>query len=281
MASETVRVNLHCHSTLSDGVFPPEELARILADDGVFCASLTDHDTCEGSARFRQALSRRGIGCIDGVEITAQSAQGEIHLLAYGIDPLDPGLHASLAEERHRSDQGMRGLVDTVKRVGARGRAPRPGALSAAEAIRLAHAAGGAVFLAHPLSYGLDSRGLDSLLDELSAAGLDGLEAVYAPYAEPDRRMLAERARARGLAVSGGSDLHDTAIEGQSGGVELSQGRVARAARAAAPRQALPLPAGSREALLLPARQARAGSRWASSPPRSWPSRCSSCPCSR
>ena len=223
MASETVRVNLHCHSTLSDGIFPPEELARILADDGVFCASLTDHDTCEGSARFRQALSRRGIGCIDGVEITAQSAQGEIHLLAYGIDPLDPGLHASLAEERHRSDQGMRGLVDTVKRVGARGRAPRPGALSAAEAIRLAHAAGGAVFLAHPLSYGLDSRGLDSLLDELSAAGLDGLEAVYAPYAEPDRRMLAERARARGLAVSGGSDLHDTAIEGQSGGVELSR----------------------------------------------------------
>ncbi len=77
-----------------------------------------------------------------------QSARGEVHLLAYGIDPRDRALGEALAAQRARSDPGMRGLVDSVRRVG--GRAPRPDALSAAEAIRLAHEAGGAVFLAHP-----------------------------------------------------------------------------------------------------------------------------------
>jgi PAS domain S-box-containing protein len=223
MGNKTVRVNLHCHSTLSDGVLAPEDLARQLAEDGVVFASLTDHDTCEGSVRFRQALSRWDVGCIDGVEITAQSALREVHLLAYGIDPGDRALGEALAAERSRSDQGVRGLVDSVKRVG--GRAPRPGALAAAEAIRLAHEAGGAVFLAHPLSYGMADADLEALIDQLAAAGMDGIEAVYGPYPAAGRRQLERLAQARGLAVSGGSDMHDTAIEGQAEGVELEAGQ--------------------------------------------------------
>ena len=250
MSDEIVRVNLHCHSALSDGALMPEQLARLLAADGVAYASLTDHDTCEGSRRFRQELARLGIGCIDGVEITAAAARTEVHLLAYGIDGETPALRDALAGERRRNDPGMQGLVDSMKRIRGRSRAPQPDALSAAEAIRLAHAAGGAVFLAHPLSYGLDRAGLSAVLDALAADGLDGIEALYGPYAEEQRRMLESLALERGLAVCGGSDLHEAGMPGHSSGVSLSgaQWRAFRDLLLRAPRQgSSPAPAPSRE----------------------------------
>ncbi len=123
MSKEIVKVNLHCHSTFSDGAHAPEDLARLLAADGIAYASLTDHDSCEGSRRFRDELSRLGIGCIDGVEITAASARGEVHLLAYGIDAGNAALRDALAGERRRNDPGMQGLVDSMKRIRSRSRA--------------------------------------------------------------------------------------------------------------------------------------------------------------
>ncbi|MBE3133444.1 MAG: hypothetical protein IMZ55_08210, partial [Acidobacteria bacterium] len=250
MSDEIVRVNLHCHSALSDGALMPEQLARLLAADGVAYASLTDHDTCEGSRGFREELSRLGIGCIDGVEITAATARADVHLLAYGIDAGNPALRDALAGERRRNDPGMQGLVDSMKRVRGRSRAPQAGALSAAEAIRVAHAAGGAVFLAHPLSYGFDQAGLSAVLDALAADGLDGIEALYGPYAEEQRRMLEGLARERGLAVCGGSDFHEAGMPGHSSGISLSgaQWRAFRDLLLRAPKQgSSPAPAHSRE----------------------------------
>ncbi len=250
MSDEIVRVNLHCHSAFSDGTLTPEELARLLAADGVAYASLTDHDTCEGSRRFRQELARLGIGCIDGVEITAATARGEVHLLAYGIDGGSPALRDALAGERRRNDPGMQGLLDSMKRIRGRSRAPQADALSAAQAIQLAHAAGGAVYLAHPLSYGLDTAGLTAVLDALAADGLDGIEALYSPYADEQRRMLEGLARERGLAVCGGSDFHEAGVPGHSTGVSLSgaQWRAFRDLLLRAPKRgSSPGPAPSRE----------------------------------
>ncbi|MDP2875346.1 MAG: PHP domain-containing protein, partial [Holophaga sp.] len=66
----SIRVNLHCHSDLSDGQLSPEVLADRLAQSGVRVAALTDHDTIAGYARFRDALARHGVGCIAGVELS-------------------------------------------------------------------------------------------------------------------------------------------------------------------------------------------------------------------
>ena len=93
----SVRVNLHCHSDLSDGQLPPEQVARLLAQDGVRFAALTDHDTVAGLARFREACGREGIGVTAGVEVFATTRFGEIHLLAYGFDPESVELRAILA----------------------------------------------------------------------------------------------------------------------------------------------------------------------------------------
>jgi predicted metal-dependent phosphoesterase TrpH/PAS domain-containing protein len=202
---EGVKLNLHCHSSVSDGLLAPAELAGRLADAGAAVAALTDHDSTAGSAAFRDALARRGVACVDAVELTTFCSFGEIHLLGYGIDPASPELAAALAALGDGTDQELRGFIARVRRFGAR---PNAGRLDSAEAVGLIHRAGGLAVLAHPLDIGFASGDLDGLLDYLGAAGLDGLEAVYGPYSGERRRSLAAAAAARGLAVSAGSDFH-------------------------------------------------------------------------
>lgn len=223
MKDVPVRVELHCHSNLSDGAASPETLAAAIAKAGVSFASLTDHDSMEGCIRFRDALSGTGVGCIDGVEITAVSGQHEVHLLGYGADPLQPALRSALADNRLRVDPGLPGLVDTMKRMGSR--SPKAGSapMDAADAIGLLHAAGGRVFLAHPLSGPRGGETLAEQLPSLVAAGLDGLEAVYGPYAEEDRRWLEGVAARHRLVVSGGGDFHGPELlPGPEPGVTLT-----------------------------------------------------------
>jgi predicted metal-dependent phosphoesterase TrpH len=205
MEDAPVRVELHCHSNLSDGAVPPERLAAALAEAQVSVAVLTDHDTVEGCARFREALAGAGVASIDGVEITTLSGRREVHLLGYGIDPHHEGLRAALSANGTRVQPGLPGFMDTTMAIG------------------LVHAAGGRAFIAHPLSGSLGRDPLAELLPAFEAAGLDGIEAVYAPYTDEDRRWLADLAAKHHLAVSGGSDFHGPEqIAGPEPGVELT-----------------------------------------------------------
>ena len=64
--------------------------------------------------------------------------------------------------------------------------------------------------LAHPLTLGLDTPGLDQVLGELSAAGLGGMECYYGRYSPEDRAGLAEMAKRHDVVATGGSDFHGT-----------------------------------------------------------------------
>ncbi len=244
MRNDEVRVGLHCHSSLSDGALAPESLAEHLAALGVRYAALADHDTVEGLAAFRHSLSRRGVGCIDGVELSIASEWGEIHLLGYGIDADHPELRRALAASRRRPAAGGRGLVDSLKRFAARRDPPPPGTLDPAAAIGAIHQAGGAAFLAHPLSYGWDRGMLEGIAGALKAAGLDGLEAIYPPYSEEQQRLLADLAGRHGLAVSAGTDFHGPDLPDHPAAVAMSEerwqafrGAVFQAARRGRPRR--------------------------------------------
>ena len=188
----SIRVNLHCHSNLSDGQLAPEVLAERLARSGVRVAALTDHDTVEGLPRFREALARRGVGWIAGLELSVLATEGPAHVLAYGFDPESPHLQDAL------------------------GRAREPAGLPMTEAFRLIHAAGGRSFLAHPFELEADETRLKAMLLRYRAIGLDGVEAVYAPYAPERIQSLLALARELGLAVSAGCDFHGPDIQGLS-----------------------------------------------------------------
>jgi CBS domain-containing protein len=224
--TDTTRVNFHCHSNLSDGYLSPEAVAEQLAAAGVRYAALTDHDTTAGLARFKQTVGRFGIGCLAGVEISAQAGGQDLHLLAYGFDPEAPGLQQLLQSIRARRRITEPSLVDSLRDSWSRIRRKEtdeadepaaPGVLpSAAEVLAVVHAAGGRAFLAHPLSVSPDLAELDAVLARLKAEGLDGLETLYSPYPAAARQALAALAEKHGLLTSAGTDFHGPTTPGLS-----------------------------------------------------------------
>ena len=215
----TVRVDLHLHSTHSDGALAPAALARRLAEDEVRFAALTDHNTLDGLPAFRAALAREGIGFVAGVELHAETPHGPAHLLAYGFDPTDAALGAALAACA-RAARGPEGPAVGV------GLTEPPRAPSSATLIATVHAAGGRAFLAHPLTPPRDPAALSALVAALAAEGLDGLEAVYAAYTADEQQRLAALAEAHGLLLGAGSDFHrDDGPRPQRLGVELPEPR--------------------------------------------------------
>lgn len=99
-----MRVDLHMHSTASDGTSPPAALAEECRAAGLTHAILTDHDTAAGVAAFCAACATAGVRAISGVEFNCVY-DGELHILGYGFDPAHPALArclAEMAEERAR-----------------------------------------------------------------------------------------------------------------------------------------------------------------------------------
>lgn len=86
-------IDLHMHTSCSDGQFMPEETIRMAWEAGVTTAAVTDHDTTAGVAVAEKAAKHYGLQLFSGIEISTQGA-AELHMLGYGIDPDDPKLLA-------------------------------------------------------------------------------------------------------------------------------------------------------------------------------------------
>jgi predicted metal-dependent phosphoesterase TrpH len=96
-------IDLHVHSTASDGTLPPAALAARLALAGITTFALADHDTTAGLLEAAEGARRAGLGFLDGIEITAVEDGKDVHVLGYGIDPGSAPLNTFLAEQRaHR-----------------------------------------------------------------------------------------------------------------------------------------------------------------------------------
>ncbi len=214
----TLLVNFHCHSIFSDGEQTPEVLAGNLALAGVRYVALTDHDTLEGWPRFQEALKKRGVACLPGVELTTQFDGREAHLLGYGFDPENPDLAATLFSLRQVRGLEVHSIAGSLRKVGTNrpaGSDEAPavsaapdGRLEIGPAIDLIHRAGGKVFWAHPLMYESDPQRLEACVAELKSRGLDGLEVIYAPFSAEQRAGLSELAQKHGLLISAGTDFH-------------------------------------------------------------------------
>ncbi len=212
-------VNFHSHSIFSDGDQSPESIAAGLAAAGVRYAALTDHDTVESWQRFQEAMKKRGLACLPGVELTTTLDGRELHLLGYGFDPQHPDLLATLLDIRQAREVEVHSIAGSLRRRGANlpnaedapaVSAASGGKLETSAAIDLIHRAGGKVFWAHPLASEPDLQTVENLTIQLKAAGLDGLEALYTPFSESQCASLVEMAARHELLVSAGTDFHTT-----------------------------------------------------------------------
>jgi predicted metal-dependent phosphoesterase TrpH len=87
-------VDLHSHSTASDGTLAPTEVARLAHHAGLSGWALTDHDTIGGVAEAAEESARLGIDFLPGIEISAEFPHpGTMHILGYGVDPQSATLH--------------------------------------------------------------------------------------------------------------------------------------------------------------------------------------------
>ncbi len=81
-------IDLHSHSTASDGKLSPTELVELASDRGVGLLGLTDHDTLQGIAEAQVAGARLGVHVLHGIEISGRYPGGQCHLLAWLPDPV-------------------------------------------------------------------------------------------------------------------------------------------------------------------------------------------------
>jgi predicted metal-dependent phosphoesterase TrpH len=89
-------VDLHTHSTISDGSFSPEEVVKKALKAGLSAMALTDHDNIGGVETALETGKEIGILVVPGVEISAQFERGTLHILGYFFDPSNPSLQKKL-----------------------------------------------------------------------------------------------------------------------------------------------------------------------------------------
>ena len=108
------KVDLHIHTTASDGADTPRELAAKVAAAGLELFSVTDHDTVDGALEMEKFVPA-GVRYIRGVEFSCLSPGGKCHILGYDYDPDHPAFRAALAEGRRLRMEKLERRLEQLK----------------------------------------------------------------------------------------------------------------------------------------------------------------------
>lgn len=112
-------VDLHTHTTASDGALTPTELVARAAKLTLKVLAITDHDSTEGVAEALVAGQSYGVEVIPGVEINTDVPGAEVHILGYFVDHTDPALRAELARLREGRVGRARRMAEVLTEMGA------------------------------------------------------------------------------------------------------------------------------------------------------------------
>ncbi len=112
------RIDLHVHSTASDGVLSPSEVVCLALEQGLHAMALTDHDTVGGVAEALEAAAGTALEVIPGVEINSEGDWGDLHFLGYYVDCANGALQERLTVVR---DARLGRAYAMVKRLGELG----------------------------------------------------------------------------------------------------------------------------------------------------------------
>jgi 3',5'-nucleoside bisphosphate phosphatase len=111
-------IDLHTHTTASDGRCTPEELVARAGAAGVDVLAVTDHDTVASSAAVAAACAGQGIEFVAGIEVTSVSDGVDVHVLGYFVDPASGSLGTFLAAQRELRIERIRRIVKRLADLG-------------------------------------------------------------------------------------------------------------------------------------------------------------------
>jgi predicted metal-dependent phosphoesterase TrpH len=111
-------IDLHIHSTFSDGTNTPEELVEMAAKAGITALSLTDHDGMSGIDRFLAACHDHGVTGVPGVEISVDFTGGTMHMLGYFINHKDDRVETALVRMRRGREERNQIILERLNHLG-------------------------------------------------------------------------------------------------------------------------------------------------------------------
>jgi 3',5'-nucleoside bisphosphate phosphatase len=114
------RIDLHTHSTASDGSFSPTDLLLAAVESGIEVLSLTDHDTFDGLGEALDAGQRLGLRVIPGVELSVDYEDGSLHLLGYGFDRYNLLFREAIAKLVESRLERNRSIIERLNQLGYR-----------------------------------------------------------------------------------------------------------------------------------------------------------------
>jgi len=117
-AARRATIDLHAHTTASDGLDSPVRLVELAARRGLSVLAVTDHDTVDALAEADEAASRHGITLVAGVELSTTVPTGEIHVLGYFVDRHDDVLTARLADLASARVRRVERMIDRLHDLG-------------------------------------------------------------------------------------------------------------------------------------------------------------------
>jgi 3',5'-nucleoside bisphosphate phosphatase len=111
-------VDLHAHTTASDGVLSPEKLVELAAERRIEVLAVTDHDTVDAIAPSSVRASALGVTIVPGVELSTTECGVEVHVLGYGVDPQDRDLRDALADLASARVRRITAMIQKIRDAG-------------------------------------------------------------------------------------------------------------------------------------------------------------------
>lgn len=119
-----MRLDLHCHSTFSDGALTPRELLRRAHDARIDVLALTDHDTCAGLQALRAANSY-GIRLVPAIEFSSLWNKIEVHVVGLDIDPDSPAFLSAVNQQQNARQRRAETIAESLRKRGLPDLLPR------------------------------------------------------------------------------------------------------------------------------------------------------------
>lgn len=243
-----MKIDLHAHTTHSDGQFTPAALAEESAKRGVSVQAVTDHDTVGGVEAVR-AAAPTGLRIVWGVELSTRDAGGDVHVLGFFAEKPPTPFLALLETQRSSRRRRAQAMMDLLKTLGkpltwedikaagagedsvgrphvARAMVAKGYSRTVSEVFRRWIGPGMPAFVAHQVptpEEGVrairEAGGVPSIahpgrlkdpttIERAIAAGLLGLEVIHPDHRPEQVAALSELALRHGLISTGGSDFH-------------------------------------------------------------------------